>query len=88
MNVPLAFDNKSVKEARKIAVERHTTLTELVRNYLQPLAAESTASGRRRRERDALKPSFSQFRFHVETRTWKREDLYARPVRLAGFLLK
>jgi hypothetical protein len=34
---------------RKIAVERDTTLTGMVRDYLEQLAAEDAASGRRRR---------------------------------------
>jgi hypothetical protein len=78
MNITLSLDDKLVKEVRKVAVERDTTLTGLVREYLQQLAAENAVSGRRRREREALKRSFTQFQFHLGKRTWKREDLYAR----------
>jgi len=78
MNITLSLDDKLVKEIRKVAVERDTTLTGLVRDYLQQLATENAASGRRRREREALKRSFTEFQFHVGKRTWKREDLYAR----------
>ncbi|HTA25717.1 MAG TPA: DUF6364 family protein [Terriglobales bacterium] len=78
MNITLSLDDKLVKEVRKVAVERDTTLTGLVREYLQQLAAENAVSGRRRREREALKHSFSQFQFHMGKRTWKREDLHAR----------
>ena len=63
---------------RKLAVERDTTLTGMVRDYLEKLAAEDAASGRRRREREALERSFERFRFKVGKRTWKRADLYAR----------
>ncbi len=76
MKITLSLDDKLVKKVRKIAVERNTTLTGLVRDYLQQLAAENVASGRR--EREALKRSFSQFQFHLGKRTWRREDLYAR----------
>ena len=78
MNITLSLDEKLVKEVRKIAVERDTTLTGLVRQYLEQLAAENAVSGRRRREREALKRSFSQFQFHVGKRSWKREDLHVR----------
>ena len=78
MNITLSLDDKLVKEIRKVAVERDTTLTGLVREYLEQLAAESAPSGRRRREREALKRSFSQFQFRVGKRAWKREDLYDR----------
>lgn len=81
MNVTLSLDDKLVKEVRKIAVDRDTTLTGLVREYLEQLAAENAASGRKRREIEALERSFRQFSFKLDygKRTWKREDLYERP---------
>lgn len=78
MNITLSLDEKLVKDVRKIAVERDTTLTGLIRAHLENLAAEHAASGRKRREREALERSFSQFQFRLGKRTWKREDLYAR----------
>lgn len=83
MNITLSLDDKLVKEVRKIAVDRDTTLTGLVREYLEKLAAESAASGRKRREIEALERSFKQFRFNIGKRTWKREDLYDRPTRFS-----
>ena len=78
MNLTLSLEDELIKKVRKIAVERDTTLTGLVRDYLEKLAAEDTASGRRRREREALERSFEGFQFKVGKRTWKRADLYAR----------
>jgi predicted transcriptional regulator len=78
MNLTLSIDDELVKKVRKIAVERDTTLTGLVREHLEKLAAEDAASGRRRRERSALERSFERFQFKVGERTWKRSDLYAR----------
>jgi hypothetical protein len=78
MNVTLSLDEKLVKEVRKIAVEQDTTLTGLVRDYLERLAAESTGSGRKRREREALERSFAQFQFNIGKRTWKRGGLHVR----------
>jgi len=78
MNVTLSLDDELVKTVRKIAVDRDTTLTGMVRDYLAKLAAEDAASGRKRREREALERSFEEFRFKVGKRTWKRADLYAR----------
>jgi len=85
MNITLSLDDKLVKEVRKIAVERDTTLTGLVREYLEKVAAESAASGRKRRELEALERSFKQFHFKLDygKRTWKREDLYDRPSRFS-----
>jgi len=44
MNITLSLDERLVKEVRKIAVERDTTLTGLVREYLEKLAAESATT--------------------------------------------
>lgn len=78
MNITLSLDDKLVKEVRKIAVERDTTLTALVRAHLEELATEHAKSGRKRREREALECTFSRFQFRIGKKTWKREDLYAR----------
>jgi hypothetical protein len=78
MNVTLSLEDDLVKEVRKIAVERDTTLTGLVRSYLQDLAAEHAKSGRKRRELEALRESFEKFQFRMGKRTWKREDLHER----------
>jgi hypothetical protein len=78
MNITLSLDEKLLKDVRKIAVERDTTLTGLVRAYLESLAAEHSASCRKRREREAVERSFSQFQFRASKKTWKREDLYVK----------
>ena len=79
MNVTLSLDDKLVKEVRKIAVERDTTLTGLIRTHLEELTAQQARSGRKRRERDTLERTFSQFQFSVGTKTWRRQDLHDRP---------
>ena len=78
MNVTLSLDDELVKKVRKIAVEQDTTLTGMVRSYLQSVAYAEAASERRIREREALERSFRTFRFKVGKKTWKREDLYER----------
>jgi hypothetical protein len=78
MNITLSLEDQLVKKVRTIAVERDTTLTGMVRDYLEKVAAEEAASGRQFRERKALERSFERFRFKVGKRTWTRADLYAR----------
>ena len=78
MNITFSIDEDLVKEARKIAIERDTTLAGLVRGFLQELAAEHAKSGRKRRELEALERSFERLQINVGKRTWKREDLYDR----------
>jgi hypothetical protein len=79
MNITLSLDDQLVKRVRKIAVERDTTLTGMVRAYLQEVAEKDAGSGRKRRELEALEESFRKFQFNMGKRTWKREDLYDRP---------
>ena len=78
MNVTLSLQDDLVKKARKIAVDRDTTLTAMIRRYLEQVTAEDAATGRKRLEREALDRSFDQFRFKIGKRTWKRADLYER----------
>ncbi len=78
MNVTLSLDPDLVKKVRKIAVEKDTTLSGLVREHLKELVSEDAVSGRQSRERRALERSFEQFEFRVGKRNWKREDLHAR----------
>jgi hypothetical protein len=78
MNITLSLPEELVKRVRKIAVERDTTLTGLVRSYLNDLAQQEAAAGRKRRERDALERSFEEFQLKIGQKTWKREDLYDR----------
>jgi predicted transcriptional regulator len=79
MNVTLSLDDELVRRVRRIAAERDTTLTAMIRGYLRQVAAEDAASARRRREQEALNRSFERFRFKVGRPTWGREDLHARP---------
>ncbi|HTW58304.1 MAG TPA: DUF6364 family protein [Terriglobales bacterium] len=78
MNITLSLDDNLVKEVRKIAVEKETTLTGLVRAYLEQLAAEYARSGRKRRDLERLERSFDQVQFRMGKKTWRREDLYER----------
>ncbi|MFI5094469.1 MAG: DUF6364 family protein [Candidatus Acidiferrales bacterium] len=78
MNITLTLDDKLVKEVRKIAADRETTLTALVRAYLEQMAEENAKTGRKRRELEALERSFERFQFKLGKKTWRREDLYDR----------
>jgi len=78
MNITLSLDENIVKEVRKIAVERDTTLTGLVREYLEKLAAESATAGKGRRELEALERSFQEIHAKMGKKTWTRADLHER----------
>ena len=71
MNVTFSIEDDLVKKVRKIASERDTALTGLVRSDLQELAAEHAKSGDKRRELEALQESLRQLQFRLGERTWK-----------------
>jgi hypothetical protein len=79
MNITLTLDDKLVKEVRKIAAEQDTTLTGLVRAYLEKVAADHDTD-RKRRQLQALEETFNRFQSNLNygKRTWRREDLYDR----------
>ena len=78
MNITLSLPNDLVKRVRKIAIDRDTTLTGLVREYLMEVARLDSKAGRKRREHEALERSFEQFQLSIGKKTWKRQDLHER----------
>ena len=78
MNITLSLPDDLVKRIRKIAVDRDTTLTGMVREYLMEIVKLDSTAGRKHREREALERGFEQFQFNVGRRTWKRQDLHER----------
>jgi len=75
MKVTISLDERIIRKVRKIALERRTTLSVLVRGYLEKLAAEAASPNSKRRQLEALERTFKKFSFHMGNRTWKREDL-------------
>ncbi len=75
-NITLSVDEQVIKKVRKIAVDRNTTLTELVRSYLVRLAEEDTVQ--RELTADEIEENFKLFSRDMGVRRWKREDLYDR----------
>ena len=75
-NITLQVDEDTLRRARKIAIDRHTTLTEMIREFLRSLA-ERDAPERERAVR-ALERSFKRHSRDMGKRTWTREELHER----------
>jgi hypothetical protein len=74
-NVTLALDERTLRDARRIAAERSTSVNALIREFLDQLTArESRAHAARER---ILKLSRSS-RAARGNSTWTRDDLHAR----------
>ena len=75
-NLTLAIDTQLLKDARAVAFERETTLTEMIREYLKGLSKELAI--KRRMEARQLMKSIERNSRHFGGITWTREDLYER----------
>jgi hypothetical protein len=74
-NVTIAIDEALLREARKVAAERSTTLNALIREYLEQLTErESRARSARRRITELCRRSTAV----VGERTWTRDELHER----------
>ncbi len=74
-NVTIALDESLLREARRIAAERSTTLNAMIREYLQELAErESQAVQARHRIVELCRES----RAEIGPRTWTRDELHER----------
>jgi hypothetical protein len=75
-NLTLAIDTQLLKDARAVAFERETTLTEMIREYLKGLSKELAI--KRRVEARQLMKSIERNSRHFGGITWTREDLHER----------
>ncbi len=74
-NLTLTLDESLLRAARKVALDRSTSVNQLVREFLASLVRETD------RQQAALKrldEIFLTTRIQVGRRTWKREDLHER----------
>ena len=73
-NITLSLDDSTVRRVRRIALERETTLTAMVREYLEQVAASDQAL--RDQQAKDIRESFVQLSRPLGGKDWKREDLY------------
>ena len=74
MNITLSIDEEIVKKVRKIAIDKDTTLTAMVRDYLTSLAKSDATT--RKAHADKLMETFERLSRDMGPRTRTREDLY------------
>lgn len=75
-NITFSLDEETIKKVRKIALEKDTTLTALVRDFLYSVAKRDE-----QKKKTALKKfkgSFEILSRDMGSRKWTRESLYER----------
>ena len=75
-NITLKVDDEIIRKVRKIAIDKNTTLTKMVREFLV-LVAERDSNQKTRTLRE-LERSFGELSRDMGKRVWRREDLYER----------
>ncbi len=75
-NITLSVDDDTIKKVRKIAIDKNTTLTAMVRDYLTSVAARDTQEKNEAIKK--LRKSFKKFSRDIGQRKWSREDLHER----------
>ena len=74
-NVTIALDESLLREARRIAAERGTTLNAMIRKILEELTErESRAAKARRRIVELCREAQAE----VGPRTWSRDEIHER----------
>jgi hypothetical protein len=69
------MDENLLRAARKVALDRNTSVNQLVRDFLAGLVRET---GRQQAAMAQLDEMFRTSRVRVGRRTWTREDLHER----------
>lgn len=75
-NLTLSLDEDLLRQARKVAIDRNTSVNEIVRQHLEELVKTSIDPQKRLKRLDELLAK-SRYRIGGPI-TWKREELYDR----------
>ena len=74
-NLTLALDEALLRAARKVALDRNTSVNQLVRDFLERLVHETDQREAALARMDEI---FHTNRIRVGRQTWKRDDLHDR----------
>jgi len=75
-NITMTIDQNLLKKARRMAVEKNTSLTALIRSFLEKMAERQDL--KREETIVKLKNYFNDKKVKIGGKKWRREDLYER----------
>ena len=75
-NITLSVDDEIIKKVRKIAIDKNTTLTAMVREYLKSIAERDQIE----KEQAVIKLDeyFKKYSKNINMKNWDRESLHER----------
>ena len=77
-NLTITLDSDLLRSARKVALDRDTSVNELVRGYLTQLISE-TEEPHKKAAAD-LRKMFRASKARIGDATWTRDEIYDRPL--------
>ena len=75
-NITLSVNDDIIKKVRKIAIDKNTTLTALIRDFLTTIAKQDVQH--RKKAAEKIRESFKTKSRNMEVREWTRETLHER----------
>jgi len=75
-NLTLQVDDDILRRARKVAIDRNTTVTQMIREFLTSIAERGTMEKELALRR--LRATFGKYERDMGKRTWTRESLHER----------
>ncbi len=75
-NITITVNDDLLRKARKVAVEKDTTLTAMIRRFLVTVA--QSEESKKNSSISHLRASFNRLSRDMGRRKWKREELYDR----------
>jgi hypothetical protein len=75
-NITLSVPEDVIKKVRKIAIERNTTLTAMVREFLRTMAERE--ENERKDRAYKLEMTFKEYSLDMGQKRWTRAELYDR----------
>ena len=77
-NLTLTVDSELLKSARKVALDRDTTVNQLFRDYLTQLVGEAEAP--HKKAAADLRKMFRESKARIGGATWTRDEIYDRSI--------
>jgi predicted transcriptional regulator len=77
-NVTFSVDDDLLRRARKLALDRDTTVTQLLRDYLEQLVASESSAAKQRAEE--FRRVTRKLARHAGGAKFDREEIHDRPV--------
>ncbi len=75
-NITLSVDDEVIRKVRKVAIDKNTTLTQLVRDFLESECARSDTA--KEQALGELEESFASLSRDMGGRRWTRDELHER----------